>query len=279
MDKCVHSELNLKTHDDLILYGQLWEPQVKPKAVIVLSHGLSDRSERFVHWAIKFACEDYAFCCFDTRGNGKSEGNRGHCNKFEDFLLDIDRIIEMLQNRFIGSEMILYGHSMGGNVIANYLLKRRPNIRASIITSPWLKLTKEPNILVKILARMAFYIVPALDQKANINANHLTENKDVVQIYIDDPLIHDRITPAGFINISQAGHWAIKNASLLKTPTLLMQENGDRITSFEASNKFAKNAGNICLFKSWNGLYHELHNEPFRDEVFKYIINWLEQKA
>lgn len=275
MGKTVHSELAITSHDSSKLYGQLWQPEEKAKAVILLSHGLSDRSERFADWAEKFANADYAFCCFDTRGNGKSEGKRGHCKNVEDFLLDIDLCVEEVKNLFPGIPIILYGHSMGGNVIANYLLCRQPKVQAAIITSPWLKLATEPNIVLRILAKIAYRIAPGLDQKANINAHHLADNPIVVQKYIDDPLIHDRITPAGFVNISKAGIWAIENAEKLSVPTLLMQENGDRITSFAATQEFAKRAGKTCHFKEWEGRFHELHNEPFKEKAFDYILEWM----
>ncbi|MCF8372283.1 MAG: lysophospholipase [Bacteroidales bacterium] len=276
MGESIHSELEIISHDGLTLYGQIWQPSNFPKALILLSHGLSDRSERFTHWAEKFVHHDYAFCCFDTRGNGKSGGKRGHCNSFDDFLLDIDFCLKEVEIRFPKIPVILYGHSMGGNVIANYLLRRKPKVKAAIITSPWLKLANEPNFLLRFLAQIACRIAPGIEQKANIKAHHLTDNPEVVAQYIADPLIHDRITPAGFINIQKAGLWAIENADKLAVPILLMQENGDRITSFSASEEFAARAGTNCHFKAWEGLFHELHNEPFQDEVFKYIIEWLE---
>ena len=278
MNKVEHSELYLTTYDDLKLYGQLWQPEDQTKAVILLSHGLSDRSERFVHWAEMFASTGYSFCCYDTRGNGKSEGKRGHCNTFEDFLLDIDLCLADVKNRFPDVPVILYGHSMGGNVMSNYLLTRHPEVAAAIITSPWLRLVKKPGPLLEILARLIYRVLPSLDQKADIIANHLTDNSAVVQNYIDDPLIHDRITPAGYINISRAGEWAIDNAHSLHVPALLMQEKGDRITSFEATVEFAHKAGNRVHFKAWNGMFHELHNEPFREEVFKYILTWMDKE-
>lgn len=277
MGKTIHSETEIISHDGLKLYGQTWQPSIEPKAVILLSHGLSDRSERFAHWAEKFVQHDYAFCCFDTRGNGKSGGKRGHCNSFEDFLLDIDFCLKEVEKKFPNIPIILYGHSMGGNVIANYLLRRQPKVKAAIITSPWLKLANEPNILLRLLAQIAYRIAPGMEQKANINAHLLTDNPGVVAHYIADPLIHDRITPAGFINIQKAGLWAIENADKLAVPTLLMQEKGDRITLFSASEEFATRAGTNCHFKAWEGQFHELHNEPYRDEVFGYIVDWLLQ--
>ncbi len=278
MNRIQYSELQITAYDGLKLYGQLWQTTVDAKAIILLSHGLSDRSERFANWATKFADNEYSFCCFDTRGNGKSEGKRGHCNDFNDFLVDIDFCFAELKKMFPNIPVILYGHSMGGNVVANYLLKRQPKIRSAIITSPWFELATNPNFFLLSLAKIAYRLAPGLVQNANINAHHLTENSELVQNYIDDPLIHDKITPAGFINIRNAGLWAIENANSLKLPTLLMQEFGDRITSFEASKRFAKIAGNICSFKEWKGNYHELHNESFSDEVFNYIINWIEKQ-
>ena len=270
-----HQELELISTDKLRLHGQVWKPIGSPKAIVLLSHGLSDRSERFAHWGQLFAKAGYAFCCFDTRGNGKSEGQRGHCNCYEEFLDDIDLVLEWIKSTFPDVPIILYGHSMGGNLISNFIIRRQPKVDAAIITSPWLKLSTEPNAILQFLAKTLGKLWPTFNQKANIVAPHLCANKEVVQAYIDDSLIHDRITPACFLSLQEAGVWAINNASKISLSTLLMQEKGDRITSFEATKEFVRNAGSRVTFKEWEGDFHELHNEPFASEVFDIIMDWL----
>ena len=68
--------------------------------------------------------------------------------------------------------------------------------------------------------------------------------------------------------------YSLEHASELKIPVLLIHGSDDLINSPDGSREFAKKTAMVEL-KIWEGGYHELHNEPFKDEVFKYIINWI----
>jgi alpha-beta hydrolase superfamily lysophospholipase len=81
-----------------------------------------------------------------------------------------------------------------------------------------------------------------------------------------------------FVSVYTRGEWALANAGKLDGSVLLMHGGGDKITSADASRRFAEKAGKNVEFKIWEEMYHELHNEKIKDEVFGYIIDWLKKQ-
>ncbi|MGB1318458.1 MAG: serine aminopeptidase domain-containing protein, partial [Flavobacteriales bacterium] len=88
--------------------------------------------------------------------------------------------------------------------------------------------------------------------------------------------VHDKISTAFFVGVYDSGLWAVENASKLKTPTLMYHGTEDQLTSHDASKKFCGDAkGADITFKSLDGFYHESHNEPKRQDLFKTIVEWI----
>jgi alpha-beta hydrolase superfamily lysophospholipase len=82
-----------------------------------------------------------------------------------------------------------------------------------------------------------------------------------------------------FISIYQAGQWALEHASEFSLPLLLMHGGDDKIISVKASHEFANTKTKNCTLKIWDGLYHEIHNEPEKEEVFRFLIDWLDKEV
>jgi len=267
--------------DGMKLSGYLWEPKEKPKALINLVHGFGEYSERYDHWAMRFVEKGFAVHAIDYRGHGKSDGRRGHINKFEDFLNDIDVLVRESQKIFPDIPQFIYGHSLGGNIVTNYILRRENNFKGSIISSPWYKLSFDLSGLMLALARIMNKVYPKFTQKSNLEVKALSHDEKVVDNYISDPLVHEKISARMFFEIFKAGHWVLENADKLNLPVLIQHGNGDNITSYEASKEFygsAKHLKKDIEYKEWEGSYHELHNELNKDEIFDFVHNWLEQK-
>ena len=103
----------------------------------------------------------------------------------------------------------------------------------------------------------------------------ISRDKKVVEAYDNDPLVHDKISARFFVETYAAAEWALEHASEMKLPLLIFHGTEDRLTSPEGSNQFAEKVKENCTFKLWNGLYHETHNEPEKEEVLKYIVTWM----
>ncbi|MEW6717925.1 MAG: lysophospholipase [Chloroflexota bacterium] len=269
------TQFQITTTDNLKLAGLLWEPSQKPRLVVCLVHGLGEHIGRYIHVAKAFTQAGFAFIGVDLRGHGKSEGPRGHIPNYDLLLDDITMLIEKTEERFPDLPRVLYGHSLGGNAVLNYILRRSHTLKGSITTAPWLRLAFEPPALQVTLARLMNRLWPSFTQANNLDTSALSHDQSIVRAYEEDPLVHDRVTARLFAEFYEAGFWALQHAEELKTDLLLMCGKEDRIISPDACREFATKAGKRCSFRPWDGLYHEIHNEYEKDQVLAEMIGWL----
>jgi len=274
-----HSEFKFKTFDGLSLFAQSWQPKNQTKAVVCLVHGMGEHSGRYSHVADQITQAGYSLIAFDLRGHGQSEGPRGHTPSYEALLQDISSLLEVANKKFPQLPSFLYGHSLGGNLVLNYVLRRQSHLKGVIATDPWFRLAFEPPRFKIILAQITNYIWPSFSQKNGLDTKVLSRDPEVVRAYENDQLVHDHISARMFIGVYQAGQWALKHASEFPLPLLLMHGGEDKIISVEASREFANRITKKCIFKIWNSLYHEIHNEPEKEKVFKFLIDWLDKQV
>ncbi len=263
------------SQDGLNMYAQSWEPEEKPKAVVCLIHGLGEHSGRYARVGKAFAEAGFALAGFDLRGHGKSGGLRGHTPSYEKLLDDTAQFIDLGAGLYPGLPWFLYGHSMGGNLVINFALRRDAELVGVIATGPWLKLAFQPSASKVLLGKMMNKIQPGFSQPSGLETAALSRDVEVVRAYVNDPLVHDKISARLFVDMFDTGLWALDHAAELSLPLLLMHGGADRITSLEASEQFATSAGDKVALRIWKGLYHEIHNEPEQDEVFAFTIDWM----
>jgi acylglycerol lipase len=271
-----HFEFEWQTEDGLQLYAQGWQPQTEPKAVICLVHGLGEHSGRYAHLAAFLNQAGYALLAFDLRGHGKSKGQRGHTPSYDVLQEDISQLLEEAVARYPDRPRFLYGHSLGGNLVIGYTLRRRPQLAGVIATGPLLRTAFEPPAWKLTLAKIMRSLRPTLSLSNGLDRQALSRDPEVVRAYNDDPLVHDRISARLAMDMLQSGLWSLEHAAEFPLPLLLMHGGADRITSAQASREFAAQAREVCTLKIWDGFYHEIHNEPEQGEVFEYLLGWLE---
>lgn len=245
------------------------------KGVMIITHGMGEHSMRYMEMADFFTNVGYTVISFDIRGHGLSEGKRGHTPAYEFLMDDIERVYTQVKKDYPSLPIFLFGHSMGGNLVLNFLLRKPNSICGAIVTGAYLKLGFEPPKWKIILAKLSSSIWPTLSQPTELELDALSRNKEVIRKYENDELVHDRITSAFFINVHFAGQYVIDHANEIKTPLLVMHGMEDRLTSPKGSQEFASNSGENVHLKMWDGLYHELHNEPEKQEIFNYEMEWM----
>jgi alpha-beta hydrolase superfamily lysophospholipase len=257
------------------LFARAWVPETPVQGVVCLVHGLGKHSGRYAPLAARLNAGGFAVLAFDLRGHGRSGGKRGHF-VYADALDDVARLVGEAQRRFGDAPRFLYGHSLGGNLVLNYVLRRpSENLRGAIASGPWLRLAFEPPAYKVFLARSVGKLWPTLLQPSGLQPKDLSHDPAVVKAYVEDPLVHDRISAGMFLEAYQAGLWALEHAADLGLPVLLMHGSEDRLTSAEASREFCQRAGGQCTFRLWEGMYHEVHNEVGKEEVYCTVLDWL----
>ncbi|MFZ5645935.1 MAG: alpha/beta hydrolase [Bacillota bacterium] len=271
-----HSEFGWMTGDGLKIFAREWMPkEVNPKGIVCLVHGFGEHSGRYPHLAEHLTAEGYGIFSFDLRGHGKSGGQRGHTPGYEAFMDDISLLLKEARQRHPDIPGFLYGHSMGGNLVLNYALRKRPEIKGVIATSPWLRLTTPPPAIAVALGRIISIFNPASSRSNNLDSKGLSHDPEVVSAYDKDPLVNRLISLKTFISITDSGRWALDNAAGFSLPLLLMHGSADPVTCPKASEEFAGKAAGNCTLKIWEGLYHETHNEPQQKDIFSFVTQWL----
>ncbi|MBT3189812.1 MAG: alpha/beta hydrolase [Anaerolineae bacterium] len=267
-----------KSKDGLKLFTHAFPSENPPKAIVCMVHGHGEHIERYEHLAAALNDANYAMIGFDHRGHGQSEGTRGHTPSYETLLDDIDAFLAEVDEYYPDLPRILYGHSMGGNIVLNYVLRRKPDLKGVITTGSWIKLAFEPPAVQVFLGKMMNMIYPAFIQNSGLETAAISRDPEVVRAYEEDPFVHNKISARLFVGMYEAGLWSLEHAAEFPLPLLLMHGSADRLTSADASGEFAEKAGDKVKLKIWDGFYHEIHNEPEQADVFKVIIDWLDSQ-
>lgn len=274
-----HFEFSWQQEGETI-FAQGWEP-AQVKGVVCIVHGFNEHSTRYARAAAYLNNAGYAVLTYDEFGHGKTTGKRGHAPSYEAFLDSVKTILDEAEKRYPTIKKFLWGHSMGGGIVLNYLLKRKPNIAGAIATGPLLKLGFEPPAIKVMLAKLMVNIYPAFTESAALDSSAISRDKDEVKKYDADPYNHGKITAGTFLGFFEAGKWALENANQLRTPLLIMHGTADKLTSPDGSKEFVDRAPKTLITsKFWDGFYHELHNEPEvdRNQVMAYITGWLDAR-
>lgn len=265
------------TADGLKIYAKDWHIE-NAKAVVLIVHGLGEHCERYAPMASFFNENGIGFLGYDRRGHGRSEGKRGHTISYQAYLDEVAELLKQADILYPKTPVFLYGHSMGGNIALNFVLQRKPQIAGLIATGAWIVLVKNPPSLLIAFAKVINNIFPTFTQGNGLNTKDISSVSEEVKKYENDPLVHDKITSNTGLEMMKAANSLSNFAGEFPVPALVMHGGADKIVSPKGSQDFYKNAKGDLTFKEWNGLYHEIHNEARRSEVFEYTLQWITQK-
>lgn len=271
-------EFAIQARDGLKLYAKSWAPEAPVKAVVGLIHGLGEHCGRYAHVAEALTQAGYAVVAFDLRGHGQSGGPRGHAPSAEAFLEDIDCLFAEIESRYPGLPRFLYGHSLGGLLALFYTLRRKPQLMGVVSTGAGLKSPLIEQKLKIAFANMMAAVLPSMTMQTGLNAALLSHDPDVVQAYRDDPLVHDRASLSMASSTIRATLWTMEHATEFQAPLLIIHGGDDQVTYPSGSEEFAARASGNCTLRLWGGLYHEVHNEPEKEQVLAEIIQWLDSQ-
>ncbi|MDP1715825.1 MAG: lysophospholipase [Anaerolineales bacterium] len=274
-----HHELTWKTRDGLNIFGQAWEPtELQPKAVICLLHGLGEHSSRYAHVAEAFGKEGFVLFTSDLRGHGRSGGARGHISSIEDSMMDIDVLLEQAGGRYAGLPLFLYGHSLGGIQVLYYGLQRKPKVKGVVATSSGLHTALEKQVIKVSIAKVLGTIMPGVSLASGLDPTSISRDEKVVQAYINDPLVHDKVSLGFGKIILGVNKWLLEHARDFSLPLLLLHGRNDKLAFPSSSIEFAAPLKEKCTLVLWEDATHELHNEPEQTEVFKTITLWMDAR-
>lgn len=271
-----HREGNFAGQKGLKLYYQCWLADGAPKAVLLVAHGLAEHSGRYKNLVNYFVPKGYAVYALDHRGHGKSEGIRCYVDRFDDYLLDLKTFFDMVCREHKDTRIFLIGHSMGATIGTAYALEHQDELAGLVLSGA--SLTASPSVSPALLAMAG--IVAALAPKLGVtplDASAISRDKAVVDAYVNDPLVFRGKIP------SRMGAELVKMWKKLpdrmpdiKLPLLIMHGSADRLAAPEGSKLLYERAGSKDkTLKLYDGLYHEIFNEPEHQQVMADVEDWL----
>ncbi len=257
------------------LLGQYWKSP-EEQAVIVLVHGMGEHMLRFQDSVISHLLSSkFTVVALDLYGHGRSEGKRGHCPSYDALLDAVEYTINKTQQLFPNKKIYLYGHSLGGNIVINYTLRKQHAISGVIATSPFLRLAFTPPKWKLIVGRLLFKIYPSITLSNELDVKAISRDVEEVANYKGDDLIHNKISPMYSFPVFNAGEYALKHANTLQIPMLVLHGTGDQIIDYKAAEEFCNSTNKAKLVLFEDG-YHELHHDVCKEEFIETILNWLD---
>lgn len=266
---------HFKTTDGLNLFCQWWVPDA-PKAVLVVVHGLGDHSGRYGPFVKYFVEHGFAVAIYDQRGHGRSDGERGHAEQFQDFLQDLARFIQLSKERFPKLPFFLVGHSFGGQVALNFVVRYAKGLRGVVLCSPNVMLKLPIPNWKKKVADWAKTAVGRMRLSHSIDATMLSHDPEVIAAYTADPLVFSHVTARLGALIMHNLDIIMALAARIHLPALFIQAGDDAICNPEGTRSFFQRVPIAKKqLKVYDGMFHELFNETGRDAVFHDVETWL----
>lgn len=262
--------------DGLRLHFQCWEARA-PRAVLLVSPGLGEHSGRYAALAADLAPRGISTYALDHRGHGLSEGRRGHVARFAEFVQDLERFRREVATTAPGDlPVFLLGHSLGGLIALRYLQEIGDTpLRGAILTSPLLGVAVEaPRWLVAISGLLS-RVLPALPFASRIDPGLLTRDPAGVEAYRRDPLVHARVTPRLYTEMTAAIGDAFAARERVRVPLLFLVSGEDRIARPEKALELARGLPGDVTVRDLEGMYHECLNEVGREDVVDEVADWI----
>ena len=264
------------------LHGRLWCQASNPVGVVVVIHGLGDHGGRYQSLAQVMGAKGWCTYAFDLPGHGRSPGGRGRVDSFLGLLADIEASCRTVRERFSGVPLVLLGHSMGGNLVLNYLLRCLEGALASetkpdgvVLCGPMLLPPVPPPRPHIFAAWLTGYLMPWIQIERPVDVEMLTGDQHQAEMITEDRWMHTRITLYLATQLLSQGRWALDHARRIDVPSLVMYGEDDSLIARSACENLAIRGGDHVTLRQWPRLRHDLFHDQGSQEVCQFVSAWL----
>ena len=271
-----HTEGTFTSFDDLEIYHQAWLPDGDPVAVVMLVHGLGEHSGRYAHVALSLNDAHFAVHALDHRGHGKSEGKRTFVKSYDEFMTDLVQFRSSVEAQHPGVPLVVLGHSMGGNLAVGHVLDHQSGVAGLALSGAALQVGSDLTPTKLKMFRLIAKFAPGL-RPEGLSADAISRDPAVVAAYRDDPLVFTGKISAGLgaALIDAMERFPARYAELT-LPVLVMHGTEDQLASIDGSKALEAGAVNADVTAHYyEGLYHEIFNEPEQDQVLTDLMSWM----
>lgn len=272
-----HLETKHTTHDGKELYLQAWIPE-EFKAAVLIVHGLAEHSSRYAHFAQFLNDNGYAVYTFDGRGHGKSAAGTPDAfyESIDDYTKDVDALYGKMKAHANGKPCFIFGHSMGGCVVSYYEITHQPDTTGILLSGPAVVVGDDISPFLVRVSKFLSRVAPQM-ATTTLDGNSISRDPAVVDKYNNDPLNY-----RGGIR-ARVGAEMLKAIDVItsrradfKNPVLIMHGTADRLTAPKGSQALYDGVSSADKsLKMYEGLYHELVNEPEKELVMNDMLAWM----
>lgn len=271
-----HRELRLTGVGGLALHAEAWLPDAPPARIVVIAHGLAEHIGRYQALAEWFVARGYGVYALDHRGHGRSAGRRANIDRFAYLVSDLDTLVQSAARAHPGAPITLLGHSMGGAIAFAYAAQHPERLRALVLSAPALGAPSAPPLQVWVARRLS-RLLPNLGV-LTLPAAAISRDPAVVQAYETDPLVYRGSIPARTAaELLTAMEWFPSVARSVRLPVLVLHGTADTLVPLDATGPVVEGIGSgDKTLRRYEGLYHEVFNEPERAQVLADLGAWLD---
>jgi alpha-beta hydrolase superfamily lysophospholipase len=271
-----HIENSFKSVRNASIYYQAWIPEGEVKAVLLVVHGLGEHSGRYMNVVNHFVPLGYAVYSLDHLGHGKSEGEREILERFNDYTDTLTTYYKMVKGWQPGKPIFLLGHSMGGLITTYYLLDHQADFKGAVISAPAIKVSDSISKSTIFMGKILSTIAPKAGVLA-LDANNISRDPQVVQTYVNDPLVFHGKTPARLAaEMLKAMLRVTTEVGKISLPFMVVQGGQDKLVDPGGAQMLYDQASSSDkTIKIYPALYHEVFNEPERAMVLNDVETWL----
>jgi acylglycerol lipase len=274
-----HQEGFFKGIRGVNIYYQCWLPEDEPKAVLLIVHGLAEHSGRYINVVNHFVPLGYAVYGVDLIGHGKSGGARVYVERFEDYTDTLKTYFDMVRDWQPKKPIFLVGHSVGGLIGPSYLLEHQAELSGAVISAPLVQVPDNISPPVVFVSKVLSTLMPKFGLM-RVEADGVSQDPEVVQAYINDPLVYRGKTTARLsAELLKAMQRVTAEAARITLPILILQGSADKLVAPDGARMlYASVSSSDKTLHVYDGCYHEVFNEPERDQVLGDVEAWLEAR-
>ncbi len=279
MVEIVNRQGTFTGHGGLGLFEQSWTPpdSAAVRGAVTIVHGLGEHSGAYPNVVETLVPAGFAVHGFDLRGHGRSPGRRAFINSWDDYRQDVRAFLHLVAEREPGQPRFLVGHSMGGIIVLDYVLRYPDDLSGVVAIGPAIGELGFSPILMAI-ARLLSRVWPSFSTGTGLDATAISRDPEVVDRYRADPLVHDRGTARLATESARTVAWIQAHAADLRVPLLIQHGEADRIARPDGSRRFVANVIEPdTTYIEYPGAYHQVHNDVCHQQVMADLLNWLIQ--
>jgi len=272
-------EETVTTTDGLRLYLRRHEP-ASSRGEILIVHGFGEHSGRYAGLTNHLVDRNYAVTAYDHRGHGLSDGLPGHVESFAEYDEDLTRMLKSVRSRSQVKPLFLIGHSMGGLIALRHAARNSSTLSGAIISAPLIEVAVPVPAHKLMIARVGARMAPRMRLDNEIDPSNLSRDPEVGRAYAADPLVNRKVSAKWFAEATRAMQEVVEWAPRIATPLLVMHGTDDRLASVDATRRlFERVTSEDKELVVYPGYYHELFNEPEKQEVFERVTDWLNHRC